>query len=146
MGPLSIGTYATSEFRPSVEFDIADQGWIANRDGPDMFGLIRDSAPRGSVQFLRVQEVIPSPCIAGGDGASTGPVLADPLAALEGLEHLTLQDPKPTTMGDYQGNQVDVTVSERHSLPVAVWSARTSRSSAPAMRSGVRRRASGSGS
>ena len=94
MGPLSIGTYSTSEFHPSVEFDIADQGWIANRDGPDMFGLIRDSAPRGSVQFLRVQEVVPSPCTAGVDGASTGTVLADPLAALEGLEHLTLLDPK----------------------------------------------------
>ena len=112
MGPLSIGTYSTSEFRPPVTFDIADQGWIANRDGPDMFGLIRDAAPRGSVQFLRVQEVIPSPCIAGGEGASTATVLADPLAALEGLEHLTLQDPQPTTMGQYQGNQVDVTVSE----------------------------------
>ena len=89
MGPLSIGTYTTSEFRPSVSFDIADQGWIANRDGPDMFGLIRDSAPRGSVQFLRVREVVPNACIAGGDGASAGPVPIDPLAVLEGLEHLT---------------------------------------------------------
>ena len=112
MGPLSIGTYASGEFRPSVAFDIADQGWIANRDGPDVFGLIRDSAPRGSVQFLRVQEVVPSPCIAGGDGTSTGLVLDDPLAALDGLAHLTLQDPKPVTLGEYQGNQVDVTVSE----------------------------------
>jgi class 3 adenylate cyclase len=112
MGPLSIGTFTTSEFRPSVTFDIADEGWIANRDGPDVFGLIRDTAPRGSVQFLRVREVIPSPCIAGGDGAPTAPVLDDPLAALERLEHLTLQDPKPTTIGDYQGDQVDVTVSE----------------------------------
>ncbi len=112
MGPMSIGTYTTKGFQPSVTFDIADQGWIANRDGPDMFGLIRDSAPRGSVQFLRVAEVIPNACIAGGDGASTVPVPIDPLAALEGLEHLTLQDQKPTTVGGYQGNQVDVTVSE----------------------------------
>ena len=112
MGPMSIGTYTTSEFRPSVTFDIADQGWIANRDGPDIFGLIRGAAPRGSVQFLRVREVIPNACIAGGDGASAGPVPIDPLAALEGLEHLTLQDRKPTTVGGYQGNQVDVTVSE----------------------------------
>ena len=112
MGPMSIGTYKTGEFRPSVTFDIADQGWIANRDGPDMFGLIRDAAPRGSVQFLRVGEVIPNACIAGGDGASAGPVPVDPLAALEGLEHLTLQNEKPTTVGEYQGTQVDVTVSD----------------------------------
>jgi class 3 adenylate cyclase len=112
MGPLTIGSYTTSGFRPSVTFDIADQGWIANRDGPDVFGLIRDSAPRGSVQFLRVREVVPSPCLTGDDGASTGPVLVDPLAAMRGLEHLTLQDPKPTTLGAYHGKQVDVTVSE----------------------------------
>ena len=84
MGPLSIGTYTTSEFRPSVDFDIADQGWIANRDRPDIFGLVRDSAPRGSVQFLRVREVFPNACIAGDDGASTAPVVVDPLAALAG--------------------------------------------------------------
>ena len=77
-----------------------------------MFGLIRDPAPLGSVQFLRVREVVPSPCLAGAEGASTGPVLADPLGVLEGLEHLVLQDPKPTTIGEYQGDQVDVTVSE----------------------------------
>ncbi len=112
MGPLSIGTYTTSEFRPSVNFDIADQGWIANRDRPDIFGLVRDSAPRGSVQFLRVREVFPNACIAGDDGASTAPVVVDPLAALAGLEHLTLQDPRPTTVGEYQGQQVDVTVSD----------------------------------
>ena len=112
MGPLSIGTYATSEFCPSVTFDVVDQGWIANRDRPEMFGLIRDSSPRGSVQFLRVQEVIPSPCIAGGEGTSTKPVVDDPLAALGRLEHLTIQDRKPTTIGEYQATQVDVTVSE----------------------------------
>ena len=112
MGPLSIGTYTTSEFHPSITFDVADQGWIANRDGPDVFGMIRDSAPRGSVQFLRVGEVIPSPCIAGGDGASTTTGLDDPIAGLDRLEHLTLQDPKPTTISGYQGNQVDVIVSE----------------------------------
>ena len=38
--PVEIGSYTTSKLRPSVTFDIADQGWIANRDGPDMFGLI----------------------------------------------------------------------------------------------------------
>ena len=112
MGPLSIGTHTTGEFRPSVSFDIADQGWIANRDTPDIFGVIRDSAPRGSVQFLRVQEVVPNACIAGGDDASPGPVVADPLAALEGLEHLTLQDQRPVTVGGYEGTQVDVTVSD----------------------------------
>ncbi len=111
-GTPPIGGYATSEFRPSFTFDIADQGWVANRDGADVFGLIRDLAPLGGVQLLRVQEVITSPCVAGGEGASTGSVLADPLGVLEGLDHLTLQDPKATTIGEYQGDQVDVTVSE----------------------------------
>ncbi len=112
MGPLSIGTYTTSQFLPSVKFDVGDQGWVANRDGPGVFGLIRDAAPRGSVQFLRVREVVPSPCLAGADDTSTGPALADPLGVVEGLEHLLLQDPKTTTVGEYQGHQVDVTVSE----------------------------------
>ena len=111
MGPLSIGTYTTGEFDPSVSFDIADQGWIANRDAPDIFGVIRDSAPRGSVQFLRVREVVPNACIAGDD-ASPGPVVADPLAVLEGLEYLALQDRRPVTVGGHEGTQVDVTVSE----------------------------------
>ena len=111
MGPLSIGTYTTGQFRPPATFDIADQGWVANRDRPDMFGLIRDSSPRGSVQFLRVGEVFPNPCVAGSD-ATSGPVPVDPLAALEGLAHLTLQDRRPITIGEYQGKQVDVTVSD----------------------------------
>ncbi|MFL5678435.1 MAG: adenylate/guanylate cyclase domain-containing protein [Chloroflexota bacterium] len=111
MGPLSIGRYATSAFLPAVSFDVADQGWIANRDASEIFGVIRDSAPRGSLQFLRVREVVPNACIAGDD-ASPGPVLADPLAALEGLEHLTLQNPRQTTVGGYAGRQVDVVVSQ----------------------------------
>ncbi|HEX6867148.1 MAG TPA: adenylate/guanylate cyclase domain-containing protein [Candidatus Limnocylindrales bacterium] len=111
MGPLSIGTYATSEFQPTVAFDVADQGWVANRDAPEIFGVIRDSSPRGGVQFLRVQEVFPNACIAGSE-ASPGPVLADPLAALEGLDHLTLQDPRQTTVGGFDARQVDVVVSD----------------------------------
>ena len=112
MGPLSIGTYTTGEFLPSVSFDVADQGWIANRDTSEIFSVLRDAAPRGSVQFLRVREVFPNACIAGDHDASPGPVLADPLAALEGLEHLTLQDPRQATVGGYVGKQVDVIVSE----------------------------------
>jgi class 3 adenylate cyclase len=111
MGPLSIGTYATSEFRPPVTVDIADQGWVANRDAPDVFGVIRDAAPLGSVQWLRVREVITNACVAGGD-ASPAPVPVDPLAALGQLDHLTLQDQQATTIGGFSGTQVDVTVSD----------------------------------
>ena len=110
--PCRSARHVTGEFRPSFSFDIADQGWIANRDAPDIFGVIRDSAPRGSVQFLRVREVVPNACIAGDDDASAGPVVADPLAALEGLEHLTLQDRRPVTVGGYEGTQVDVIVAD----------------------------------
>ncbi len=112
MGPLAIGTYRSGEFLPPVTFDIGDQGWVANRDAPDVFGLIRDASPRGSLQFLRVREVVPSPCLAGAEGESTGPVLTDPLAVLEGLDHLLLQDPQQITVGGYPADQVDVTVSD----------------------------------
>lgn len=112
IGPLPIGTYASRDFQPPVTFDIVDQGWTANRDLPDVLGLIREAAPRGSVHFLRVQEVLQNPCVEGGEGAQTGPGAADLLTEMEGLEHLTLSNLQPAQVGAFAGQQVDVTVSD----------------------------------
>jgi class 3 adenylate cyclase len=112
IGPLPIGKYRSEEFQPPVTFDIVDLGWTANRDAADMLGLVRDAAPRGSVHFLRVQEVIANPCVQGGEGAQTGPGAADLLTQLEDLEHLTLSGRQPAQVGGFTGEQVDVTVSE----------------------------------
>ena len=77
-----------------------------------MFGLIREAAPRGSVSFLRVGEVIENPCVQGGEGTQTNPAATDLLTRLEGLEHLTLSGQQPTRIGGYAGRQVDVTVAD----------------------------------
>jgi hypothetical protein len=112
IGPLPIGTYASRAFQPPFTFDIADQGWVATRDRAEILGLIRDAAPRGSVYFLRVQEVIANPCVEGGEGAQTGPVAADLLTELEALEHLSLVNRQPAQVGGFTGEQVDITVSD----------------------------------
>jgi class 3 adenylate cyclase len=112
IGPLPIGTYASREFQPPVTFDIADRDWAATSDVPDLLGLTRDASPRGSIHFLRVGEVLASPCVQGGEGAQTGPGATDLLAALEDLKHLTLAEPEPVQVGGFAGQQVDVTVSE----------------------------------
>ena len=112
IGSLPIGKYTSAEFQPPVTFNIVDLGWAATRDGTDMFGLIRDAAPRGGVSFLRVEEVVASPCVQGGEGAQTGPGAADLLVALEGLEHLTVENTTAVDVGGFAGQQVDVTVSD----------------------------------
>lgn len=112
IGPLRIGTYRSGEFQPPVTFDIEDLDWTANRDVAEMLGLIRDAAPRGSLYFLRVQEVIDNPCVEEGEGAQTGPGAADLLVSLEDLDHLTLENLEPRQVGGYAGQQVDVTVSD----------------------------------
>ena len=113
IGPLPIGTYASQAFQPSVSFDIVDLGWTANRDLADMLSLVREAAPRGSVYFLRVQEVIEDPCIQGGDqGALTGPGPADLLTGLEALLHLTVSDRQAVRIGGFAGQQVDITVAD----------------------------------
>jgi hypothetical protein len=76
-----------------------------------MLGLLHDGAPRGSVYFLRVSEVITNPCVDAGDSETTGPV-TDVIAALQALGHLTMDPPKPVPVGGVTGQQVDVTVSE----------------------------------
>jgi class 3 adenylate cyclase len=112
IGPLAIGAYASRELQPPVTFDIVDQGWTANRDQAGMLGLIREVPPRGSIYFLRVDEVIANPCIAGGEGTETGPTAPDVLATLEALDHLELTTPVPVEVGGHPGQQVDVTVSD----------------------------------
>ena len=112
IGPLPIGTYGSSAFQPPFTFDIVDQGWVATRDRAEILGLIRDAAPRGSVTFMRVQEVIANPCVEGGEGARTAPGAADLLTELEALDHLSLVDRQPVQVGGFTGEQVDVTVSD----------------------------------
>ena len=112
IGPLAIGSYASREFQPPLTFDILDQGWAANRDSPEMLGLVRQDAPLGGVYLLRVDQVFANPCVAG-DGAQTGPAAADVITELEALDdHLALSDRAPASVGGSTGQQVDVTVSE----------------------------------
>ena len=112
IGPLPIGSYTSQEFQPQVTFDIVDLDWTANRDRPAVLGLLREAAPRGSVFFLRVDEVIASPCVQGGEGAQTGLAPGDVIGELDGLEHLALANRQPVQVGGFEGQQVDVTVSE----------------------------------
>jgi class 3 adenylate cyclase len=112
IGPLPIGKYTSQQFQPPVTFDIVDPGWTANREGPEVIGLLRDTAPRGSLYVLRVHEVIEDPCVQGGEGADTGLGAADVLADLESRGHLAVGDRRPAEVGGFMGQQVDVTVSE----------------------------------
>jgi class 3 adenylate cyclase len=111
LGPLQIGTYSSVAFRPPVVVDIADPGWSASRDLPDLFGLVREEVPRGSLYLARVQEVFRDPCVGGSDGA-TGPAAGDVIGELEALGHLEVSNAKPVQVGGFSGQQVDVTVSE----------------------------------
>ena len=112
IGPLPIGSYTSQQFQPPVSLKITDLGWTANRDGPEVLGLLRDTAPRGSVYFLRVDEVIEFPCVQGGEGTETGLAAADLLADLESRDHLAIGDPRPAEIGGFTGQRVDVTVSD----------------------------------
>jgi class 3 adenylate cyclase len=112
IGPLAIGRYAPGAFQPPMTFDIADPGWSASRDLPDMLALVRDDAPRGSVYFLRVQEVIAMPCSQGGEGGETRPAPADVITELRALTHVSVDAGQPVQVGSLTGQQVDVGVSE----------------------------------
>jgi len=113
IGPLLIGQYLSQAFEPPVTFDIADLDWTAHRDQASVLGLIRDAAPRGSVYFLRVDEVIENPCVEGGEGAQTAPGATDVLNELEELVgHLTVANRAVTQVGGYTAGRVDVTVSD----------------------------------
>jgi hypothetical protein len=95
-----------------MEFVVPDLGWTANRDLADLLGLVREDAPRGSLFFLRVDEVITNPCVEGGEGSQTGPGAADLIAQLESLGHLEVSDRQPAEVGGFTGQQVDVTVAD----------------------------------
>jgi hypothetical protein len=110
IGPLPIGSYRSQTFEPSLAFDIVDLGWTANRDTTGFLSLIREGAPRGSVSFLRVNEVIANPCIEGGDEDQVGPTGV--LASLAALEHLIVSEQQALTIGGRPGQQIDVVVSE----------------------------------
>jgi hypothetical protein len=112
IGPLAIGRYASAAFQPPIAFDIGDLGWSASRDLPGMLGVLRDDAPRGSVYFLRVGEVIASPCSEAGAEGNTRPATGDVIAEMRALAHLTVEPAVPVTVGGRAGQQVEVTVSD----------------------------------
>ena len=111
MGPLAIGTYATSEFEPPFTFSIADTGWSANRDVPGLLGLVREADPLGSLYFGRVTEVIPNPCIQGGEGTPVSGA-SNVIAQLAALPHIEIAEEGPAEVGGYAARQADVTVNE----------------------------------
>ena len=69
-------------------------------------------APRGSLYFLRVQEVIENPCVQGGEGAETG--LARPTCSPSSRSSSTStsETRSPSEVGGFPGQRVDVTVSD----------------------------------
>ena len=77
-----------------------------------VLGLLRDAAPRGSLFFLRVDEVIKSPCVQGGEGTQTGSGAADVLTQIEALDHLDVANHKAVQVGGLTGQQVDITVAD----------------------------------
>ena len=77
-----------------------------------MLGLLRDSAPRGSVFFLRVQEVLENPCVGGGEGTQTGLAVADLLTEVEDRGYLVVANHRSIEVGGHPGQQVDVTVAD----------------------------------
>ena len=112
VGPLTVGTYVSQQFQPPVAFAIGELGWTADRDTPVMLGVVRGEAPRGSVYFLRVRELITNPCTEEGADGVTGPSAVSLLTQLESLQHLTVSPRVPVVVGGTSGLQVDITVSE----------------------------------
>ena len=112
IGALPVGKYTSTSFQPPITFSIGDLGWAASRDLPQMLGLLHDGAPRGSVYFLRVSEVITNPCVDAGDAGETKPPVTDVIAELQALGHLTMDPPKPVPVGGVTGQQVEITVSD----------------------------------
>jgi class 3 adenylate cyclase len=114
IGALALGTYRSREFQPPITFRIADQGWAAQRDHPELFGLVREVAPLGNLYMLRVQEVLANPCVEGGEGqgAQTGPGALSLLTQVENLQHLDVTERVPVAVGGHPGHQVDITIDE----------------------------------
>jgi class 3 adenylate cyclase len=115
IGRLAIGTYATQEFEPPFTFRVGDQGWSANRDLPDTFGLVRDVAPLGSIYILRVRQVLSDACLQGVDPSElpvSGPGAKSLLTQLEAIGYLDVSERQPVQVGGLEGLQVDVTVDQ----------------------------------
>jgi class 3 adenylate cyclase len=113
IGSLSISTYRSLQFQPEVRFDITEDGWVANRDAADYLGLVWSAEPRGNVDFLRIQQVLTSPCGQGEEVQPSPPSAADILSTLQGLNgYLTVSEPETVRIGGFTGRQVDVTVAE----------------------------------
>ena len=110
IGPLQVGTYRSVQFKPDVTFDIRDANWTASADVPEKLGLLRSVAPRGSVEFLRVEQVIENPC--GEDEIVTNPGAADLLAKLQTLPHLTVSEPVTVRVGGSVGRRMDISVAD----------------------------------
>jgi class 3 adenylate cyclase len=110
LGPLAIGTYKSVLFEPAVTFEIRDLDWTARSDSPATLGLLHDVAPRGTVEFLRVEQVVENPC--GADEATMNPGPADLLSQLQALDHLSVSEPKTVRVGGFTGRQVDIGVSD----------------------------------
>jgi hypothetical protein len=70
--------------------------------------------PRGSIFFLRVDDIIQSPCGPGPDDTGTGTRPAAPslLDDLDALNHIVLVDRKPAEVGGLVGEQAEVQVSD----------------------------------
>jgi hypothetical protein len=111
LGPLPIGAYASQQFQPPFTFDVTDTGWVANRDAPALFGLIREGTPSGSISLLRAPEVLRNPCVAGEEGA-TGLGTANVISQFEGLGHVDISNPQPVDVGGSTGQQVDVAIAD----------------------------------
>jgi class 3 adenylate cyclase len=112
IGGLSLGTYASTAFEPKVTFNIGDQGWAASRDVPGILGLVREVSPRGNVFFLRVDDIVQSPCGPGPDDNGTRPAASNLLDDLDALDHISLADRKPAEIGGFEGEQADVLVAD----------------------------------
>jgi class 3 adenylate cyclase len=112
IGSLSIGTYRSVAFQPSLTVEIVDSGWAASRDTPGLLSLVREADPKGSLFALRVTQVISNPCIEGDPGAETGPSTSDVLDELGTLAHVTVTNRTATQVGGLAGNQAEVAIAE----------------------------------
>src|SRR5262249_6044005 len=88
IGALSVATYVSTGFQPGVSFRVGDAGWAASRDSASMLALVREVSPKANLSFLRVHQVIESPCGPGEEGPSAAPSAAELLTQLAGLPHI----------------------------------------------------------
>jgi Adenylate and Guanylate cyclase catalytic domain len=112
IGSLSIGTYRSVAFQPSLTVDIVDSGWAGSRDTAGLLSLVREADPKGSIFALRVTQVISNPCVEGDLGSQTGPSTPDVLGELGRLAHVTVTNRTPTQVGGLAGNQAEVAIAD----------------------------------